>query len=117
LNALIFDGNGKIVIESDSVYIEGTTSFKSLTPEDHIEYICKTKRKANVLCKYLNEFYYYDLRDGRIHDFHYKIEYDLWTSIFNMDIERLLEISNYIIYGTLKIVYENGVPAYVYISI
>jgi len=125
LNEFIFEDEGAICLveENGQKYVKIWSSekqpFKSLKPRQHIYNICKKKQCAKTLSNYLDEFYYYDFRDYRIDDslMRYRIEYDHWYDLFQLSDQHVYELNTYLRKGSIKMIYEDNLPAFVVINI
>lgn len=124
LAALIFDNNGDIQYndQTNTVDIWGSNVdiFKSIPAKDHIIHICKKKQRILPLIKYLEEFYGYDLRNYRYEAYNivYRIDYDHWLELFQMDAVEIALTNQYLTSGQFNVQYDKqGIPEFVVIRI
>jgi len=124
LEALIFNNDGDIQYDEQTnrVDIWGSTlqPFISKMPREHMIHICKSKQKTLPLIKYLDEFYGYELRQYRYESYNiaYKIDYDEWLELFEMDATEILKTNKYIISGHFGVQYNDAdEPSHVVIRI
>jgi len=90
--------------------------FQSKTPKEHIAYICSEKRRVTPLINYLEEFYEYELRRYKSVSSitFYRIDYEIWRELFDMNIKEIESASLSIIKGYFEIQYNPyGFPTHI----